>query len=172
MALDMEKSIFSYAGRCGIYFSAATALGSLVRGTRVHDESLTMLVGGVYNGVIFGFLNQLLPETTENSSNCLKITKAVLQVGLGVAATLTAPQAGEDSLHYNVKWDETVTDCYTGAAIGAAAVIVVGAAIMGGITCVSGSPPSFFTKKKEAISTKPPEALDHAENEQLRSTIV
>jgi hypothetical protein len=168
----MENSIFACAGRFGILGSALTSVGAVLRNRNAHDETLTMLVGGIYVGALLGLVNSLLPETNENSSNCLKFTTAVFQVGLGVAASLTAPLVGEGYLHYNTQWNETVIDYYTGAAIVAAGAIVIGSAIGCGVGCVNGSAPSFFFKKKEAVATAMPGTMEIPEQEKLRPTTV
>jgi uncharacterized membrane protein YczE len=132
---NMENSLFYCAGKVEILGSALTSVGAVLRNNNVHDETLTMLVGGVYIGAVIGLVNNLLPNTDENSSNCLKITNAVIQVGLGVAAGLTAPLVGENYLHYNTKWNETAIDYFTGAAIATAGAIVIGTAVSCVVSC-------------------------------------
>ena len=136
-----EKNIFKSpiggASTC-LPMAACAALGAALRGNNVHNEAITMLVGGVQTGAMAGFLGMcVLPKITEESSLCTQVFSWLLTLVLEASAISTAPLIA-DAVEYPVDNEkDTVVDTFYGAGVISAVVVVLGVACCGVTVCCS-----------------------------------
>lgn len=100
----------------GLFGAADVAVGAAVRQNDVHDEAMTMLVGGVITGAMAGVVGCMIPSA-RNVPVQIKLAIGILNVGLIVAAGLTAPLMGELILDNDTKWGRVIVDDLIGGAI-------------------------------------------------------
>lgn len=125
----------------GLGGSTLTAIGADIMGHSVQKEALTVLVGGVITGALAGTLGCCLPNTKDANLG-MKIAFGVLEMGLGLAASLTAPLMGERILNMGTSWGETVVDGLVGGSVLAAGAVGLAAAVavrVGVLSCCTGT---------------------------------
>ncbi len=142
------KNPFAGAVSFGLAGAAAAALGAVIRGNSVHNEAITVLVGGSVTGAIAGTLGCCIPGRTKEAPLTLMLCLGALESSLALAAALTAPLLGETIMHLGTTWSTIIIDelIASGVIVGG----VVGLASVAGLvygstklcqTLYSGTPP-------------------------------
>lgn len=102
----------------GLSCAGTVALGATIRDNNVHEEAMTVLVGGVVCGGIFGFVGMLILVA---SPSMFKIVDPLFQLG----AVFSLPAMGHLIQNYDsYKYTEIIIDMFVGGSI-----------IGGGICC-------------------------------------
>ena len=116
--------------------AACAATGAALRGNNVHNEAITMLVGGSLTGAMAGFLGMCaLPKITEESSLTTHVYSWLLASGLEVGAIFTAPLMAE-LVGYSVdNAKDTVVDTFMGIGVIGGGLVGLGACGLGLVCC-------------------------------------
>lgn len=134
------------AGGYGLVGAMSTAIGASLLERSVHDQGLTVLVGGAVTGAIAGSLGWCLHRVDRGDLSIgLKIVYGVLETGLDTAAALTAPLMGEQIMGYGTEWGATMVSELVGASVLVGAGFALAAC--GGLFYCAGK--GFFSPKKE-----------------------
>lgn len=160
MSNDQEQSKVrnpvSGAMAYGLGGAAIAATGAAIRDNAVHNEAMTILVGGVITGAIAGSVGCCVPQTNESSNLCLRLGLGVLDLGLNVAAFLSAPTMGELVMDLDVPWGRVLVDELIGSATLTGGVLGVAATVgisYGAYKCAQHCCSSnFFTPAANTIS--------------------
>lgn len=113
----------------GLVGALVAAIGASIRDNSVHDEAMTVLVGGVIVGAMAGTVGCCTSNPSENASACAKFTLGLLSAGIALTAFFTSPMMGELILDKDTNWDDVIIDeivgglSLTAGALGAAAVV-------------------------------------------------
>lgn len=95
----------------GLGTAATVSIGAVIRKNRVHDEAMTILIGGVICGVIFGIVGLSMEMFAPSK---FKAVDGILQCG----ALFSSPAMGYFVRQYSsYKYTEVVIDMFVGGCV-------------------------------------------------------
>ena len=107
--------------------AACAAGGATYRENNVHDEAITMLLGGVMTGAMAGALGMcIIPKVNKESSASTRFASWLITLGLEVAVVLTAPEMAEVVGYDTANKEDTIVDTFIGMGFATAVIVALG----------------------------------------------